>query len=106
MAAAAGHSGDDVRQPEQVSTIALTVNGQRHRAHMALDTPLLWVLRDTLGLTGTKFGCGIGACTVHLDGKAFRSCTLPVSAVTRRGSTFTSSRAASRPGGSVSRAYR
>jgi isoquinoline 1-oxidoreductase subunit alpha len=64
--------------------ITITVNGQPRSLDVEPDTPLLWVLRDTLGLTGTKFGCGIsacGACTVHLDGKAVRSCTLPVSAV-------------------------
>src|SRR5574341_608865 len=63
---------------------SLLVNGRRHRVDVAADTPLLWVLRDTLGLTGTKFGCGIaqcGACTVHLDGEAVRSCVMPVSAV-------------------------
>jgi isoquinoline 1-oxidoreductase subunit alpha len=62
--------------------INLTVNGQRHALDIEPDTPLLWVIRETLGLTGTKFGCGIsacGACTVHLDGRAVRSCTLPVS---------------------------
>jgi isoquinoline 1-oxidoreductase alpha subunit len=60
------------------------VNGQIHGVDVLPDTPLLWVLRDALGLTGTKFGCGIaqcGACTVLLDGKALRSCTLPVSAL-------------------------
>ena len=63
--------------------ITLTVNGQARTVDVEPDTPLLWVLRDTLGLTGTKFGCGIaacGACTVHLDGRAVRTCTLPVSA--------------------------
>lgn len=63
---------------------SLLVNGRRHRVDVAADTPLLWVLRDNLGLTGTKFGCGIaqcGACTVHLDGEAVRSCVMPVSAV-------------------------
>ena len=63
--------------------ITLTVNGQSRTVDVEPDTPLLWVLRDTLGLTGTKFGCGIsacGACTVHLDGRAVRTCTLPVSA--------------------------
>ena len=62
--------------------IRLTVNGRPHALEIDPDTPLLWVLRDTLGLTGTKFGCGIaecGACTVHVDGKAVRSCMLPVS---------------------------
>ena len=62
--------------------ITLTVNGRAHSVDVEPDTPLLWVLRDTLGLTGTKFGCGIsacGACTVHLDGRAVRTCTFPVS---------------------------
>lgn len=64
--------------------VSLTVNGKRETVDVDADTPLLWVLRDNLGLTGTKFGCGIaacGACTVHVDGVATRSCTLPVSAV-------------------------
>ena len=62
----------------------LSVNGATHEVAAEDDTPLLWVLRDTLGLTGTKFGCGIaacGACTVLLDGQAQRSCSVPVSAV-------------------------
>jgi isoquinoline 1-oxidoreductase alpha subunit len=62
--------------------IELNVNGQKREVEVAVDTPLLWVLRDQLDLTGTKYGCGIaqcGACTVHLDGKAVRSCTTPVS---------------------------
>ena len=62
--------------------IALKVNGQDHTVDVPDDTPLLWVLRDTLGLTGTKYGCGIaqcGACTVHLGGEAVRSCVTPVS---------------------------
>jgi len=65
-------------------TQTLTVNGQKRKVTVAADTPLLWVLRDTLGLTGTKFGCGrglCGACTVHLDGQAVRSCSTPISAV-------------------------
>lgn len=63
--------------------VTLNVNGQTVQADVEPDTPLLWVLRDTLQLTGTKFGCGMslcGACTVHLDGQAVRTCTLPVSA--------------------------
>ena len=63
---------------------SLTVNGQRRSVDVAADTPLLWVLRDSLGLTGTKFGCGIaqcGACTVHLNGVATRSCVTPIAAV-------------------------
>ena len=61
----------------------LTVNGQLHSIDVAADTPLLWVIRDTLGLMGTKFGCGIaqcGACTVHLNGNPVRSCMMPVAA--------------------------
>jgi isoquinoline 1-oxidoreductase alpha subunit len=60
----------------------LSVNGQSHDVDVEPDTPLLWVLRDAIGLTGTKYGCGIaqcGACTVHLDGTAVRSCSVPVS---------------------------
>jgi len=63
--------------------ISLSVNGKRRSVDVAPETPLLWVLRDSLGLTGTKFGCGLslcGACTVHLDGEAIRSCVTPVSA--------------------------
>jgi isoquinoline 1-oxidoreductase alpha subunit len=64
--------------------IAFTVNGQRQEVAVAPDTPLLWVLREHLKLTGTKFGCGIaacGACTVHIDGEPTRSCAMPVSMV-------------------------
>jgi isoquinoline 1-oxidoreductase alpha subunit len=64
--------------------VRLRINGQERSVDVAGDTPLLWVLRDVLHLTGTKFGCGIaqcGACTVHLDGKPTRSCRLPVSAI-------------------------
>jgi isoquinoline 1-oxidoreductase alpha subunit len=63
--------------------ITMIVNGKEHALNVEPDMPLLWALRETLGLTGTKFGCGIsacGACTVHLDGRAVRSCTLPTSA--------------------------
>ena len=65
----------------------LNVNGKDHDVTAPDDMPLLWVLRDILGLTGTKFGCGMaqcGACTVHLDGQAVRSCVLPVSGVQGR----------------------
>lgn len=64
--------------------LTLDINGKQVATNAAPDTPLLWVLRDHLGLTGTKYGCGkalCGACTVHLDGAATRSCVLPVSAV-------------------------
>ena len=70
-----------------MTTITLRVNGQEQTVDVSPDTPLLWVLRDTLGLTGTKYSCGIGlcgACTVHLDGQATRSCTIPVSEVAGR----------------------
>jgi isoquinoline 1-oxidoreductase alpha subunit len=63
--------------------IRITVNGRSHAIDVEPDTPLLWAIRDTLGLTGTKFGCGIsacGACTVLMNGRAVRSCVLPVSA--------------------------
>jgi isoquinoline 1-oxidoreductase subunit alpha len=62
----------------------LTVNGRTHDVQADPDTPLLWVIREQIGLTGTKYGCGIaqcGACTVHIDGQAVRACSLPVSAV-------------------------
>ncbi len=65
--------------------ISLSVNGKPASVDVAPDTPLLWVLRDTLGLTGTKFGCGkalCGACTVHLNGMAVRSCQTPIGSVT------------------------
>ena len=64
--------------------IVIDVNGRRRHLSVSPATPLLWVLRDTLGLTGTKFGCGVGqcgACTVHLDGAAVRACQTPISAV-------------------------
>ena len=70
--------------------IALTINGESKTVDAPADMPLLWVLRDLLGLTGTKFGCGIaqcGVCTVHLDGKAVRSCLLPVGAIGNRAIT-------------------
>ncbi len=65
-------------------TYQLKINGKNLQAEVDSDTPLLWVLRDNLGLVGTKYGCGIaqcGACTVHLNGVAVRSCSLPISAV-------------------------
>jgi isoquinoline 1-oxidoreductase subunit alpha len=67
-----------------MAAVNFTVNGQRQNVDVAPQMPLLWVLRDTLGLTGTKFGCGMGlcgACTVHVDGQALRSCSTPISNV-------------------------
>ncbi|HQQ98823.1 MAG TPA: (2Fe-2S)-binding protein [Cyclobacteriaceae bacterium] len=63
---------------------SLQINGRSYEADVDADTPLLWVLRDNLGLVGTKFGCGIaqcGACTIHVNGAAVKSCSFPVSAV-------------------------
>ncbi len=65
----------------------VSINGRRYDLDLPEDTPLLWVLRDELGLTGTKFGCGMalcGACTVHLDGQAVRSCMMPLSAAANK----------------------
>ena len=73
-----------------MAIFTLQINGKQYRADVAADTPLMWVLRDHLGLVGTKYGCGIaqcGACTVHLDGNAVKSCVLPVSAI--KGSKIT-----------------
>jgi isoquinoline 1-oxidoreductase alpha subunit len=73
-----------------VALITLKINGEQKSVDVPDDMPLLWVLRDVLGMTGTKFGCGIaqcGACTVHLDGKAVRSCLLAASTVGNRNIT-------------------
>ena len=70
-----------------MSTYTLNINGQARAVDVEPDTPLLWALRDTLGLVGTKYGCGLGqcgACTVHLDGEAARACVLPVAAIGER----------------------
>jgi isoquinoline 1-oxidoreductase alpha subunit len=73
-----------------MATYQLSVNGQTRSITIASDVPLLWVLRDGLGLRGTKFGCGrgiCGACTVHVDGAAIRSCVTPISSVARQAIT-------------------
>ena len=65
----------------------LTINGKQHQVDLPEETPLLWTLRDELGMTGTKFGCGMalcGACTVHLDGEAIRSCVTPIAAAANK----------------------
>lgn len=67
-----------------MATYNINVNGQSKEVNVESDTPLLWVLRDSLGMVGTKYGCGIsqcGACTVHIDGKAARSCSTPISSL-------------------------
>jgi len=86
----------------------LMINGTTHAVEAPDDMPLLWVLRDLLGLTGTKFGCGIaqcGACTVHLDGQPVRSCMLPLSAVGRRAVTTIEGVGASPAGARVQKAW-
>ena len=80
----------------------LNINGREHTVDVDPDTPLLWALRDTLGLTGTKFGCGIalcGTCTVLMDGRPIRSCTTPISAL--EGSRITTIEAATEDGDAV-----
>jgi len=98
--------------PDQTSTehpmITLDVNGKQLTTDAADDTPLLWVLRDHLNLTGTKFGCGMaqcGACTVHIDGQATRSCVLPVSAVAGKKITTIESVASEAVGKAVQEAW-
>ena len=88
--------------------IALTVNGREQEVDVASDIPLLWVLRDHLGLTGTKYGCGMalcGACTVHLDGEPIRSCTTPISTVAGKTVTTIEAVGATRAGKAVQSAW-
>ncbi|WP_321872177.1 (2Fe-2S)-binding protein [Burkholderia ubonensis] len=89
--------------------INLNINGAVHAVDAPADMPLLWVLRDLIGLTGTKFGCGIaqcGACTVHLDGVAARACVLPVAAVGERRITTIEAVGATPAGRKVQQAWR
>ena len=86
----------------------ITVNGSARNVDVDGDTPLLWVLRDVLGMTGTKFGCGIaqcGACTVHVDGKPVRSCMLAVGAVRDRSITTIEGIGATAVGANVQKAW-
>ena len=88
--------------------ITLTINGKTRGVDAAPDTPLLWVLRDSLEMTGTKFGCGIaqcGACTVHVDGAATRSCITPVSAVAGKKITTIEAVGANTVGKAVQKAW-
>ncbi len=88
--------------------ISLSINGKPFKVDAAPDTPLLWVLRDSLHLTGTKFGCGIaqcGACTVHLDGQPVRSCSTPVSAAAGKKVTTIEGIGATRAGKAVQAAW-
>jgi isoquinoline 1-oxidoreductase subunit alpha len=89
--------------------IQLNINGQRHSVDVEPDTPLLWVLRDTLQYTGTKYGCGMGlcgACTVHVGGEPVRSCSLPVSAAAGKKISTIESVDATRVGKAVQTAWR
>jgi isoquinoline 1-oxidoreductase subunit alpha len=86
----------------------LTINGEQKSFDAPADMPLLWVLRDIVGLTGTKYGCGIaqcGACTVHVDGRPVRSCVLPVGALNGRSITTIEGIAASPAGAKVQKAW-
>jgi isoquinoline 1-oxidoreductase subunit alpha len=88
--------------------ITLRINGESRTVDAAGDVPLLWALRDLLGLTGTKFGCGIaqcGACTVHLDGQAVRSCMLPIASVGDRAITTIEGVGKTATGASVQKAW-
>jgi isoquinoline 1-oxidoreductase subunit alpha len=88
--------------------ITLHINGENRTVDAAADVPLLWALRDLLGLTGTKFGCGIaqcGACTVHLDGKAVRSCMLPIGSIGDRPITTIETIGNTPSGASVQKAW-
>jgi isoquinoline 1-oxidoreductase alpha subunit len=86
----------------------VTINSRRYELDLSPDTPLLWVLRDEIGLTGTKFGCGMalcGACTVHLDGQAVRSCLTPLSAAANKKVTTIEAMEADRVGKAVQTAW-
>jgi isoquinoline 1-oxidoreductase subunit alpha len=88
--------------------VNLRVNGETRELDIPTDTPLLWALRDVLGLTGTKFGCGIaqcGACTVHLDGTPIRSCVTPVGAIGDRAITTIEAIGATAPGHKIQQAW-
>ena len=89
-------------------TFTLNINGNPHSVDLDDDTPLLWVLRDVLGMTGTKFGCGIarcGACTVHLDGSPVRSCLLAVGSIGDRAITTIEGIGATPAGAKVQKAW-
>lgn len=87
---------------------SINVNGKAHRLDVSSDMPLLWAIRDMVGLTGTKYGCGIaqcGACTVHVDGNAVRACSIPVSAVVGRRITTIENVGATRAGKATQAAW-
>ena len=89
-------------------TFTISVNGTTHSVDVGGTTPLLWVLRDVLGMTGTKYGCGIaqcGACTVHIDGNPVRSCLLPVGSIGSRAVTTIEGIGATEAGAKVQKAW-
>ena len=91
-----------------MATVTLKINGAPHTVDVPTDMPLLWVIRDVIGLTGTKFGCGIaacGACTVHLDGQAIRSCVTPASAVAGKNITTIEAIGATPAGAQIQKAW-
>src|SRR5215212_9412458 len=86
----------------------ININGSGHSIDVDADTPLLWVLRDVLGMTGTKFGCGAalcGACTVHIDGVATRSCVTPVDSIGKSAVTTIEAVGATAPGARIQKAW-
>ena len=88
--------------------LRLSINGQAHDVDVEPDTPLLWVIRDTIGMTGTKYGCGIaqcGACTVHLEGAPVRSCRLPVGSIGERRITTIEAIGATAAGAKLQKAW-
>ena len=88
--------------------ITVKINGKKHSVDVDDDTPLLWVLRDVLGMTGTKFGCGMalcGACTVHVDGNATRSCITPVSSLAGSEVTTIEAIGATKAGAAIQKAW-
>jgi isoquinoline 1-oxidoreductase subunit alpha len=92
----------------ETNLTTLTINGEQRQVDVPTDMPLLWVLRDVLGLTGTKFGCGIaqcGACTIHLAGQPVRSCLLPVGAIGPRAITTIEGVGATANGAKVQKAW-
>jgi isoquinoline 1-oxidoreductase alpha subunit len=97
-----------VCKKENVMAFTIRVNGKTHSVDVDDDTPMLWVVRDVLGMTGTKFGCGralCGACTIHVDGKPVRSCITPVSAVAGKRITTIEAIGATAAGKKIQRAW-
>jgi len=95
-------------EPEEIMTYAIKVNARDHVVDVDGDTPLLWVLRDVLGMTGTKFGCGMalcGACTIHVDGIATRACATPIDSVGASAVTTIEAAGATQAGAAIQRSW-